>query len=135
MKTDIIERYSSLSIYKCGILSLVVRPGAKIVIEIVRAAVSEDVGYICELQFNRVRHSVLRAQGSPGLGEITEHYAHFKPSDIIERLKTEQPRLYDPKGLIHFGLNFTGGSFDIIAADFQFSVILEISRGQSPKLI
>ena len=128
MKTDIIERYSSLSIYNCGIMSLVVQPRAKIVIEIIRAAVSEDGGNICELQFNRVRHSVLRARGSPWFGQITEHYAHFKTSDIIERLKTEQPRLYDAKGLIHFGLNFTGGSLDIIAADFQFSIIVEISR-------
>ncbi len=129
MKTDIIERYSSLPIYDCGIMSLVVQPRAKIVIEIIRAAMSEDVGNISELQFNRVRHSVLRARGLPWFGQITEHYAHFKPSDIIERLKTEQPRLDDARGLIQFGLNFTGGSFDIIAADFQFSVVREISRG------
>ena len=135
MKADIIERFSSLSIYNCGITSLVVRPRAKIVIEIMRATVSEDVGKICELQFNRVQHSILRARGSPSFGQIIEHYAHFKTSDIIDLLQTEQPRLYDPRDLIHFCLNFTGGSFNIIAVDFQFSVIMEIPRAKSPKLI
>jgi len=128
MKTDTISRFSEIDIEGCEIKSLLIRPRAKIVLELLQIAPAMEVGRVCELQFNRVLHNTICVQSSPWFGQISEYRAHSELSYILERLKREERRLYDPEDLTHFSLKFSHGTLDIIAVDFQFDTIMEIPR-------
>ena len=76
----------------------------------------------CELQFNRVRDSMIDARGARGFGRIISYDA-ANDSPYLRTVKARAGSRFRPnEELIHFSVCSEHATLNIIAPDFTFAV-------------
>lgn len=122
MKT-IQERFESLGIAGNGIASLRAVPGTSLSLHI--SVVSSDRKTIeeCELQFLRVLHSEVNAQGIPFFEIIVANRVLEDSSYLQDVLENHEPHFIQTGEFHHFVLELSNGFIYVIAEDFSFSVL------------
>ena len=127
--TNLLANFKSLDIDDAEILSFLVEPGAKVVIETSHVSPSSDFGRICELQFNQAIHAAVKLEAKPWLEVIASHHIYSDSSFLLERLRKEKHEVYSGGTFYHFAILIQdGGSIDVIAKDFTFVIKKEITR-------
>lgn len=126
---DLVANFESLDLDGAEILSFLIEPSAKVVIETLHISSSSSFGKICELQFNQVVRAAVKLEAKPWLKAIVSHHIYNDSSFFLERLKKEKSEVHSGEILSHFAIAIQGGgSIDVIARDFTFSIKKEITR-------
>lgn len=126
---DLLANFESLDIDGAEILSFLIEPSAKVVIETSHVSSSSNFGRICELQFNQAIHAAVKLEAEPWLKAITSHHIYNDSSFLLERIRKEKYEVHSGETFSHFAVVVQdGGSIDVIAKDFTFVIKKEITR-------
>lgn len=125
--STLLEDLRQLAIKEGEVAALRVYVDAKLVIELWKINLVDDVMDVYELQFNRVLGSVLKVQGSPWFGKIIEHKVYAKSPYLLGTLRKRDTES-SSNDYFHIEITLEQGHMDIVAADFSFSLIKKIPR-------
>ena len=124
--SDVIDRFNSLDVGGCHVLSLSCSMHKKLVLWLLGVRPKTEAGEECitnfyELQFNRVLGGRVDVNGPP-LGLITRSIAHADSELRSETLRKRQNLTYG-ENFAHFEVFCDHGKFDIVARDFVLTVV------------
>lgn len=137
---EIAQRFASLKLGGCCVVSFGLQRTEKLVICLEKVDMKERLTWDSELQFNRVKVSMIDANAtvSKGFGNIISFHAHVDSLILRKYLEDIENKYlvgHVPEEFIHFSVISEHAKFEVIAADFSFSIvdrgtIQELNPGQ-----